>query len=26
MNTNDMDAMVKIIAWTCKNMGVEVEK
>jgi len=26
MNTDDLDTMVKIIAGTCKNMGVEVEK
>ena len=25
MNTDNMDAMVKIIGWTCKNMWVEVK-
>lgn len=26
MNTNDIEAMIKIIGWTAKNMGVEVEQ
>lgn len=26
MNTNDIEAMIKIIAGTAKNMGVEIEK
>ncbi len=26
MNTDDMDAMVKIIGWTCKNMGIEIKR
>jgi large subunit ribosomal protein L11 len=26
MNTNDIEAMLKIIGWTAKNMGIEVEK
>jgi ribosomal protein L11 len=26
MNTEDIEAMIKIIGWTAKNMWVEVEK
>lgn len=26
MNTDDLEAMIKIIGWTAKNMGVEVER
>jgi ribosomal protein L11 len=25
MNTNDMEAIIRQIAWTARNMGVEIE-